>query len=316
MINGAVTCPGSRAEGLMMNVRMVNAVFEDANDATRPAGFEAQALTTASTATPARAGAYFPPAESRGGWRMLGEPDEVRNLGGMDPEKLAAFGQWLLASDQREFAAVVVRRGHVVLEVERGNSAKTDARRVSSVPKAVCATVLAIASERSRLGLTPRAMSFEDPAFQFIPWAQPLSDPRKASITVKQLLNHTSGLCPEATGAPNDGSWNYIFGHSGDPRTAALAFDPGSACGYSTHASPGCSASSVNNSISTALSNVFDAQNAMPVCRMRSGARLMREDMTPATDDNRGLGGGRGCAWRGLAPSGRQANLRSVSLPT
>ena len=43
-------------------------------------------------------------------------------------------------------------------------------------------------------------MSFDDRAFDFIPWAQPLSDPRKAQITVKQLLNHTSGICPEATG--------------------------------------------------------------------------------------------------------------------
>ena len=79
-------------------------------------------------------------------------------------------------------------------------------------------------------------MTFDDPAFDFIPWARPLSDPRKAQITVKQLLNHTSGLCPEATGAPNDGSWEYVLGHSGDPRTAHLAFDPGTACGYSTHA--------------------------------------------------------------------------------
>jgi CubicO group peptidase (beta-lactamase class C family) len=48
------------------------------------------------------------------------------------------------------------------------------------------------------------------------------------------LLNHTSGICPEATGAPNDGTWEYILGHSGDARTAKLAFDPGQGCGYST----------------------------------------------------------------------------------
>jgi CubicO group peptidase (beta-lactamase class C family) len=79
-------------------------------------------------------------------------------------------------------------------------------------------------------------MTFDDTAFDFIPWAFPLSDPRKAKITVKQLLNHTSGICPEATGAPGDGVWEYILGHSGDPRTERLAFDPGTACGYSTHA--------------------------------------------------------------------------------
>lgn len=181
-------------------------------------------------------GEYFPPAESQGGWRKLDNPEAIRTFAGMDPAKLESLKEWLMQSDDRDFAAVVIRRGYIVLEVERGNSAKTDSRRVASVSKAVCATVLAIASEQSQQGLTPKKMSFDDPAFQFIPWAWPLSDPRKAQITVKQLLNHTSGLCPEATGAPNDGSWEYVLGLSGDPRTATLAFDPGTACGYSTHA--------------------------------------------------------------------------------
>jgi len=179
---------------------------------------------------------YFPPAESQGGWRTLDKPEDVRRLAGMDTNKLADLKQWLLDSDQRTFAAVVVRRGYIVLEVERGNSAKTDSRRVASVSKAICATVLAIASEQSQHGLTPKKMKFDDPAFPFIPWAYPLSDPRKEKITVRQLLNHTSGICPEATGAPNDGSWDYILGHTGDERTAKLAFDPGTGCGYSTHA--------------------------------------------------------------------------------
>ena len=179
---------------------------------------------------------YFPPPESQGGWRKLDKPEEIRRLGGMDTDKLAELKQWLLDSDKRDFAAVMIRHGYVVFEVERGNSSRTDSRRVASVSKAICATVLAIASEQSQRGLTPRAMKFDDPAFQFIPWAQPLSDPRKERITVKQLLNHTSGLCPEATGAPNDGTWEYVLGQSGDERTAKLAFDPGTGCGYSTHA--------------------------------------------------------------------------------
>jgi CubicO group peptidase (beta-lactamase class C family) len=180
--------------------------------------------------------AYFPPPESQGGWRTLEKPDDLRRLAGMEPNKLADLKQWLLDSDQRNFAAVVIRRGYMVLEVERGNSARTDSRRVASVSKAICATVLAIASEQSQQGRTPRKMKFDDAAFEFIPWAHPLSDPRKEKISVGQLLNHTSGICPEATGAPNDGAWEYILGHSGDERTAQLAFDPGTGCGYSTHA--------------------------------------------------------------------------------
>jgi CubicO group peptidase (beta-lactamase class C family) len=179
---------------------------------------------------------YFPPPESKGGWRKLQEPDEVKRCAGMDVEKLNTLKDWLLASDDRDFAAVVIRHGYIVLEAERGNSSKTDSRRVASVSKAICATVLAIASEQSQQGRTPRKMIFDDAAFQFIPWAQPLSDPRKEKITVKQLLNHTSGICPEATGAPNDGSWEYILGHTGDERTAKLAFAPATASGYSTHA--------------------------------------------------------------------------------
>ncbi len=179
---------------------------------------------------------YFPPPESRGGWRAVENEDEIETVGGMGKSKIAELREWLLKSDNRPFAAVVIRHGTIVLQVERGNNAATDSRRVASVSKAVCATVLAIASERSQQGLTPRKMTFDDKAFDFLPWAKPLSDPRKAEITVKQLLNHTSGICPEATGAPNDGTWDYILGHSGDSRTAKLAFDPGSACGYSTHA--------------------------------------------------------------------------------
>jgi CubicO group peptidase (beta-lactamase class C family) len=181
-------------------------------------------------------GAYFPPPESKGGWRQLTGAGELRAAAGVEPSKLDELRDWLLRSDDRDFAAVMIRNGYRVLEVERGNSASTDSRRVASVSKAICATVLAIASERSQQGLTPRRMKFSDPAFDFIPWAQPLSDSRKTNIQVAQLLNHTSGICPEATGAPNDGSWEYILGLSADPRTAKLAFDPGTACGYSTHA--------------------------------------------------------------------------------
>ena len=58
----------------------------------------------------------------------------------MNDARLRELGQWLLDSDNRDFAAVVIRRGHIVLEVERGNSATTDARRVASVSKAICAS--------------------------------------------------------------------------------------------------------------------------------------------------------------------------------
>lgn len=178
---------------------------------------------------------YFPPPESQEGWRTLDAPADIRRLAGMNPDKLSELKEWLFRSDDRSFAAVVIRGGYIVLELERGRSSKTDTKRVASCSKAICATVLAIASEESQKGRAPKRMRFDDPAFDFIPWAHPLSDPRKAQITVKQLFNHTSGITPESSGARNEGTWEWILGHTGDPRTAKLAFDPGTDLDYSTH---------------------------------------------------------------------------------
>ena len=185
-------------------------------------------------ATPKQAD-YFPPPESQGGWRKLDRPDDTRRLAGMDPAKLEDLKQWLLKSDNRPFAAVVIRHGYVVLEVARDHSSITNTKDVKSCAKAICATVLAIASEESQHGKTPRRMTFDDPAFDFIPWAQPLSDPRKSQIKVKQLLNHTSGITPEGYGVANVQKWEYILGHGGDGKTALLFFEPGTTLEYSTH---------------------------------------------------------------------------------
>ena len=54
---------------------------------------------------------YFPPAESKGGWRKLEDPKEIRRLAGMDPARLESLKQWLLDSDDRPFAATVIRNG-------------------------------------------------------------------------------------------------------------------------------------------------------------------------------------------------------------
>ncbi len=45
-INGEVTYPGAPAQGLLMNVRLVNGIFEDLNPKTCPQGFDPEANTT------------------------------------------------------------------------------------------------------------------------------------------------------------------------------------------------------------------------------------------------------------------------------
>ena len=72
--------------------------------------------------TPKKAEVYFPPPESKGGWRKLTNPEQIRTMAGMDPGKLDGLRRWLLgpSSGGHDFAAVVIRRGYVVFEVERG----------------------------------------------------------------------------------------------------------------------------------------------------------------------------------------------------
>src|SRR5262249_19869589 len=97
-----------------------------------------KALSLSRTKPDRSAGTSFPPPESEGGWRKLDDPASIRRLAGMDPDKLRELRAWLRQSDDRDFAAVVIRRGYIVLEEERGNSAVTDSRRVASCSKAIC----------------------------------------------------------------------------------------------------------------------------------------------------------------------------------
>jgi hypothetical protein len=59
--------------------------------------------------------AYFPPPESQGGWRKLEKPNEIRRIAGMDPDRLSELKDWLMQSDKRNFAAVVIRNGYMAI---------------------------------------------------------------------------------------------------------------------------------------------------------------------------------------------------------
>ncbi len=172
-LNGQVTYRGTRAEGLLLNVRMVNSVFEDRHkpdfdpeantnrfllhltdyaahgirafticlqggrpryegevNQRYPFRFEGarddpvvyaklKELTSPRSAPASDSNDYFPPPESQGGWRKLNDTDSIRTIAGMDPDKLTKLRAWLRDSDQRGFAAVVIRHGYLVLEEER-----------------------------------------------------------------------------------------------------------------------------------------------------------------------------------------------------
>jgi hypothetical protein len=62
----------------------------------------------AETTAAATTADYFPPPESKGGWRKLQSPEAARRIAGMDPAKLDELKEGLLMSDNRHFAASIM----------------------------------------------------------------------------------------------------------------------------------------------------------------------------------------------------------------
>ena len=117
-------------------------------------------LTTPASRPDRRAKEYFPAA------RIAGRLAKARRPGFHPPPRRHGPGQ---AAEAARMAPAVGSTATSPrsssggdtssCEEERGNSAVTDSRRVASCSKAICATVLAIASEQSQQGRTPRRMT-------------------------------------------------------------------------------------------------------------------------------------------------------------
>lgn len=136
---------------------------------------------------------YFPPPDAEGGWRTLKADEEVRRVAGLDPDKLEEAWQYVSGLSANS-SLLVVRRGWLVFERYQGKATRDSNRDMHSCGKAFTSTAVALLmAERPDLfpeGLhtriyTPRHLP---------PEAFPFEDPRRARITLGQLLSMTSGL--------------------------------------------------------------------------------------------------------------------------
>jgi len=191
-------------------------------------------------------GEYYPAPETEGGWRKNNDPGFVRSLG-IDPDKLEAFGQYNLSlpnCDRRPWSdykgVIVVKNGWVIGEWYEGEHAQTFLQYVASNGKSFTIVCLGIIFDASRRGdllfdVGVRSKTYDE---RWLPEGFPLSDPRKSTITFEQILNHTSGLCPESQeGGRHERGKNYtqwVLGlDSKYTETAKLFYDPGSPEDYS-----------------------------------------------------------------------------------
>ena len=134
---------------------------------------------------------YFPPPDAEGGWRLAVSDDEAREQAHLDPQVLALIAreqEWHYGGDT--WCMTIIRNGFLVdfRTFDAMDSSRFD---VWSVTKSFTSLAFGIALDdpdyAGRLDLNSKV-------YEFIPEGYPLTDARKANVTVGQLLSMTGGF--------------------------------------------------------------------------------------------------------------------------
>lgn len=188
---------------------------------------------------------YFPPSESQAGWRYCPDDEAVRNLGGMDPQRLDQVHQYqesLHGGDS--WGIVIIRHGYLVREYYTFNILIPTRFDIFSGTKSFTGTAWGMLLDECQRGLVPgyAALTLDSQAYPLIPAGYPLTDPRKEQITLRHLLTMTSGIpgedcdvigMPTATGV---GPFEHALGRAPSRFgrwVDKLAAEPGTRWDYS-----------------------------------------------------------------------------------
>ena len=195
---------------------------------------------------------YFPPSEASGGWRKATDAGRMSDLG-MSRDQLNSLGQYLMSLPYENYsldvtgykpsnkAAIVVKDGWVVGEYYNQAGADRAVYYTASNGKTF-AMLLAgnLAQTYPGLGLSPTSKLYDK---RWLPEGFPLTDSRKATITLDHVFRHSSGIIPEgqhqiASGAvQTESSWNFgpfTVGKDAQwPQSARLSYSPGQPSTYS-----------------------------------------------------------------------------------
>lgn len=194
---------------------------------------------------------YFPAPETAGGWRKTTDPSATLALG-VDPGKLAALGSYVTSLPYEHYntgvtgynetdkAALVIKNGWLVGEYYNQPSAATDVYYLASNGKTFAIMLLGrMQLDYPALGIGLNSRLYDQ---RWLPEGQPLSDPRKADITLDQVFRHVSGIVPEveatiASGSvPSGAGWDFVpftVGRDAEwPVSAPLYYTPGDPTTY------------------------------------------------------------------------------------
>ena len=160
---------------------------------------------------------YFPPPDSEGGWREAKDAKSCRDLAGMDLSKLEAAGI-LTERSTAHGGLVVVRNGYLCFEKYFGRASRNANPDMASTGKAFCSIACGIMLNEFKDKI-PDGLDTKVFTEKYLPEAFPLNDPRKANITLGQLLSMSAGYWGEGQSPTG-----YV---KGDPKPKQLKGVPG-----------------------------------------------------------------------------------------
>ncbi len=147
---------------------------------------------------------YFPPPDAAGGWRTCDDPAQVLRVAGLNVQKLDRAFKYASRSSQHG-GLLVARHGWLAYEKYYGRGNREAIPAMASCGKALvsiaCGIMLAEKHDLFPDGLDQKVFTEK-----YLPEAFPLDDPRKAGITLGQLLTMAAGLHGEGS---NPGFVNF-----------------------------------------------------------------------------------------------------------
>jgi CubicO group peptidase (beta-lactamase class C family) len=138
---------------------------------------------------------YFPPPDSKGGWRTLKDAKEIREKAGVDLSRLESAYQ-VCERGTPNGGLLVVRRGYLVFEKYFGRASRNANPDMASTGKAYTSIACGVMLNEFRNKI-PEGLETKVFNEKHLPQAFPLNDPRKADIKLGQLLSMTAGYWGE-----------------------------------------------------------------------------------------------------------------------
>ena len=135
---------------------------------------------------------YFPKADDKGGWRTLRDAAKIRTRTGIDVAKLDSAFAYTEKSSQHG-GLLVVRHGYLVYEKYFGRGNREALPELASCGKAFTSVAVGMMMQ-DKPALFPNGLDQKVYTPQLLPpEAFPLDDPRKADISLGQVLSMSAG---------------------------------------------------------------------------------------------------------------------------